>query len=81
MTVSCVQTEPPTNSYDIGRYEGRTLGKCSLYVFNGYSPILMIKSDDTLVFVNSKEDGEIEGLYVEVINCHSIKHLFFYVIL
>ena len=31
-----------TDSYDIGRYEGRTLGKCSLYVFDGYSPILMI---------------------------------------
>lgn len=35
-------------------------------VFDGYSPILMIKSDDTLVFVNSKEDGEIEGLYEEL---------------
>lgn len=55
-----------TDSYDIGRYEGRTLGKCGLYVFDGYSPILMIKSDDTLVFVNSKEDGEIERLYVEL---------------
>ena len=55
-----------TDSYDIGRYEGRTLGKCSLYVFDGYAPILMIKSDDTLVFVNSKEDGEIEKLYVEL---------------
>ena len=28
--------------------------------------LLMIKSDDTLVFVNSKEDGEIEKLYVEL---------------
>ena len=55
-----------TDSYDIGRYEGRTLGKCNLYVFDGYAPILMIKSDDTLVFVNSKEDGEIEKLYVEL---------------
>lgn len=55
-----------TDSYDIGRYEGRTLGKCSLYVFDGYAPILMIKSDDTLVFVNSKEDGEIERLYEEL---------------
>lgn len=55
-----------TDSYDIGRYEGRTLGKCSLYVFDGYSPILMIKTDDTLVFVNSKEDGEIEKLYGEL---------------
>ena len=35
-------------------------------VCDGYSPILMIKSDDTLVFVNSKEDGEIERLYVEL---------------
>lgn len=54
------------DSYDIGRYEGHTFGKCSLYVFDGYSPILMIKTDDTLVFVNSKEDGEIEGLYGEL---------------
>lgn len=66
MTVSCVQTEPLQTAMISGRYEGRTLGKCSLYVFNGYSPILMIKSDDTLVFVNSKEDGEIEGLYEEL---------------
>lgn len=55
-----------TDSYDIGRYEGRTLGKCSLYVFDGYSPILMIKTDDTLVFVNSKDNGEIERLYEEL---------------
>lgn len=57
-----------TNSYDIGRYEGRTFGKCSLYIFDGYSPILMIKTDDTHVFVNSKEDGEIAKLYEKLSN-------------
>lgn len=39
---------------------------CGLWQIDGYSPILMIKTDDTLVFVNSKEDGEIEGLYGEL---------------
>ena len=66
MTVSCVQTEPlPTATISAGMKDA-PLENCSLYVFDGYSPILMIKSDDTLVFVNSKEDGEIEGLYEEL---------------
>lgn len=45
---------------------GTTLIRVSTVMGILYSPILMIKSDDTLVFVNSKEDGEIERLYVEL---------------
>lgn len=57
---------PSSHKGDAAVTEIVTTGKRSLYVFDGYSPILMIKSDDTLVFVNSKEDGEIERLYVEL---------------
>ena len=49
-----------TNEYDIGNYKGRTYGKCMLFIWDGYSPVLMIKSSNKTVFVNSKEDGYIK---------------------
>lgn len=57
-----------TNEYDIGYYKGRTYGKCMLFVWEGYTPVLMIKSSDKIVFVNSKEEGVIRQLYNEL--CH-----------
>ncbi len=52
-----------TNEYDVGNYKGRTYGKCMLFIWDGYSPVLMIKSGDKTVFVNSKEDGYIKQMY------------------
>ena len=40
-----------------------TYGKCNLYIFNDVSPVLMIKTADQTVFINSKKDGEIVNLY------------------
>ena len=52
-----------TESYLVGKFKGNTYGKCSLYIFKDVSPVLMIKTADQTVFINSKKDGEIVTLY------------------
>ena len=52
-----------TDSYLVGKFKGNTYGKCNLYIFNDVSPVLMIKTADQTVFLNSKKDGEIVNLY------------------
>ena len=52
-----------TESYLVGKFKGNTYGKCSLYIFKDVSPVLMIKTADQTVFLNSKKDGEIVNLY------------------
>lgn len=59
-----------TNEYDIGNYKGRTYGKCMLFIWDGYSPVLMIKSSNKTVFVNSKEDGYIKQMYEKITDYH-----------
>ena len=59
-----------TNEYDIGNYKGRTYGKCMLFIWDGYSPVLMIKSSNKTVFVNSKEDGYIKQMYEKLTDYH-----------
>lgn len=58
-----------TNEYDVGNYKGRTYGKCMLFIWDGYSPVLMIKSSNKTVFVNSKEDGYTRQMYDELVRC------------
>lgn len=57
-----------TNEYDVGNYKGRTYGKCMLFIWDDYSPVLMIKSSNKTVFVNSKEDGYIRQMYDELVS-------------
>lgn len=52
-----------TDSYLVGKFKGNTYGKCNLYIFKDVSPVLMIKTADQTVFINSKKDGEIVNLY------------------
>ncbi len=52
-----------TDSYSVGKFKGNTYGKCYLYIFKDVSPVLMIKTADQTVFINSKKDGEIVNLY------------------
>lgn len=63
-----------TNEYDIGNYKGRTYGKCMLFIWDGYSPVLMIKSSNKTVFVNSKEDGYIKQMYEKLIDYQKASH-------
>ena len=57
-----------TNEYDVGNYKGRTYGRCMLFIWDGYSPVLMIKSSNKTVFVNSKEDGYTRQMYDELVS-------------
>ena len=57
-----------TNEYDVGNYKGRTYGRCMLFIWDDYSPVLMIKSSNKTVFVNSKEDGYIRHMYDELVS-------------
>lgn len=47
-----------TDEYDVGNYKGRTYGKCMLFIWDDYSPVLM----------NSKEDGYIRHMYDELVS-------------
>lgn len=52
-----------TDNYDIGNYKNRNLGKCMLFLENGYSPILQIQLKDKTIFLNSKKNGDVEKWY------------------
>ena len=41
----------------LGRFKGENTGKCRMYLYVGYTPILEITTGDGPVYVNS-EDGE-----------------------
>ena len=38
-----------------------------MYIFEGYSPILEIKTNRETIFVNSKNEGEIERVYEDLL--------------
>lgn len=57
-----------TGSYSVGYYQGRTFGDCNLYLCGDSTPILMIKTDKTTVFLNLPEDGAVEQLYEELLD-------------
>lgn len=56
-----------TDKYLIGHFEGKETGKCMLYLYRGYTPILEIKLADKTIFVNSKNPDEVEEWYQELI--------------
>lgn len=49
-----------TDRYDIGHYRGRETGKCMMFLYRGYEPILKIQLEDQTVFVNSRQEGQTE---------------------
>lgn len=55
-----------TDTYDVGIYKGDTYGRCRLYIMHGASPVMMIKTDNQLIFMNSPEDGVINNLYEQL---------------
>lgn len=56
-----------TDEYLVGHFKGNTYGKCEMYIFEGYSPILEIKTNRGTIFVNSKNEGEIERVYEDLL--------------
>lgn len=52
-----------TEKYLIGHFEGEQSGTCMLYIYRGYAPILKIKLKDRTVFVNSREEHQVQEWY------------------
>lgn len=45
----------------LGKFKGRETGKCRMYLYVGYEPILAIQTEKYgPVYVNSKTSGEVE---------------------
>ncbi len=55
-----------TDTYDIGYYKGSDTGKCMLFIFDGYEPILKITGGGKIVFLNSKNEGEVQDWYEQI---------------
>lgn len=42
----------------VGKFKGKETGKCWLYLYTEYTPILEISTDEGPVYVNSKDEDE-----------------------
>lgn len=51
---------------NIGRFKGKETGKCRMFLYTGYEPILVIDTEDGPVYINSETDGEAEKWYEEI---------------
>lgn len=51
---------------NIGRFKGKETGKCRMFLYTGYEPILVIDTEDGPVYINSEADGEAEKWYEEI---------------
>lgn len=60
-----------TDMYDIGYYKGSDTGKCMLFIFDGYEPILKITGGGKIVFLNSKNEGEVQDWYEQIKKIHT----------
>lgn len=49
-----------TEKVNIGHFRGKETGKCMMFLYKGYSPILEIRLDGMTVFANSKEPQEVQ---------------------
>ncbi len=52
-----------TDQYSIGRFRIRNQGRCWLYVYHGYSPIVEVKTAEATIYFNSKTEGVAEECY------------------
>lgn len=55
-----------TDKYDIGYFRGKESGKCMLFLFKDYTPILRVKLADLVVYANSEDSGEVEKWYSQI---------------
>lgn len=55
-----------TDQYLIGHFSGKKTGKCMLYLYRQYTPVLEIKTANETVYVNSKDKADVEKWYQEL---------------
>lgn len=52
-----------TDKYLIGHFTGKRTGKCMMYLYRGYYPILKIKLTDKTIYINSKINTDVKEWY------------------
>lgn len=52
-----------TEDCKVGKFKGTETGRCMMYLYTDYQPILKIELEDQVIFVNSKKDGEVQKWY------------------
>ncbi len=57
-----------TETIHIGYYDGKNTGKCMMFIYEEDIPVLEIKLDDRLVFVNSRDADQVREWYGELIS-------------
>lgn len=50
-----------------GRFRGKETGRCRMYLYVGYEPLLEIRTEEGPVYINSKTDGEVEEWYRQIV--------------
>ena len=50
----------------MGRFKGEITGRCRMYLYVGYTPVLEIMTEDGPVYVNSKDGQETEEWMREI---------------
>ena len=50
----------------MGRFKGEKTGKCRMYLYVGYTPVLEIMTEDGPVYVNSRDGQETEEWMREI---------------
>ena len=45
-----------TEEYNVGHFRGKETGKCMMFLYRGYTPVLEIRLDDMTVFANSQQE-------------------------
>lgn len=55
------------DEYSVGNFNVEGYGKCKLYVYNDVKPYILIKSNDEIIFINSKNEEETLRYYNEFI--------------
>lgn len=52
-----------TEKFNIGYFRGSETGKCMMFLYNGFQPILVVQLKDTTVFINSDQEEIIYTWY------------------
>jgi Predicted membrane protein len=55
-----------TEKYLIGHFRGKETGKCMMFLYRGYEPLLEIRLKDEIIYVNSKRQNEVQEWYQEL---------------
>lgn len=56
-----------TDKYLIGHFKGKETGKCVMYIYCDYVPVLEIKLKDETIYLNSKKEDEVQEWYQELV--------------